>query len=138
MDKMELMQPTEDDMVKVCECLDSIKKTELSRQKTCKHIPLSRINLMFKNFGYVPTNNSLKYSYSKKFDPTVFGMDLDGDVITASSKNPFKRKYRYELVVDVLHKYFVIIRKVHIYRGFCTNVYCADTSYMFSKMKEEK
>lgn len=133
---MELMQPTEDDMVKVCDCLDGIEKTELSRKKSAKHIPLSRINLMFKNFGYVPNTNS--YAYSKKFDPTVFGMDLDGDVITASSKNPFKRKYRYELVVDVLHKYFIIIRKVHIHRGFCANVYCADTSYMLSKMKEGK
>lgn len=131
-----LMQPTEDDMVKVCECLDSIKKTELSREKACKHIPLSRINSMFKNFGYYgPMVNG--WVHSKKFVPGVLGMDLDGDVITASSKNPFKRKYRYELCVDVEHKYFVIIRKVHIYRGFCANVYCAKTSYELSKMKKE-
>ena len=132
---MELMQPTEEDMLKVCDCLDSIKKTELSRKNSAKHIPLSRINLMFKNFGYAPNNS---YVYSKRFDPAVLGMDLDGDVITASSRNPFKYKYRYELVIDVLHKYFVIIRKVYIYRGFCANVYCAETSYTLSKMKEGK
>ena len=134
-----LMQPTEDDMVKVCECLDSIKKTELSREKACKRIPLSRINSMFKNFGYYgSTVNGYGWVHSKKFDPGAFGMDLDGDVITASSKNPFKRKYRYELVVDVKNKYFVIVRKVHIYRGFCANVYCAKTSHELSKMKEGK
>ena len=132
---MELMQPTEDNMVNVWDCLDSIKKTELSRQKACKHIPLNRINLMFKNFGYVPNNS---WVHSKKFDPGVLGMDLDGDVITASSRNPFKRKYRYGLVIDVKHNYFVIIRKVHIYRGFCVNVYCAKTSHELSKMKEGK
>ena len=75
------------------------------------HIPLNMINLMFKNFEN-ELNNSR--TYSKKFNHTILGIDVDSDVITATSKNPFKRKYRYELVVDVLQKYFVIIGKVNI------------------------
>ena len=75
------------------------------------HIPLNMINLMFKNFEN-ELNNSL--IHSKKFDPTILGIDVDSDVITATSKNPFKHKYRYELVIDVLRNYFVIIGKVNI------------------------
>ena len=59
------------------------------------HIPLNMINLMFKNFEN-ELNNSR--TYSKKFDPTILGIDIDSDVITATSKNPFKYKYRGELI----------------------------------------
>lgn len=83
--------------------LRSIKQTEIGRSETCKHIPLKYINFMFKDFGYVPSN---RFIQSKKFNPCVLGMDLDGDVITATSRNPFKSKYIYELVVDVEKKIF--------------------------------
>lgn len=76
------------------------------------HIPLNMINLMFKNFENELNNNS--QTHSKKFNPTILGIDVDSDVITATSKNTFKHKYRYELVVDILQKYFVIIGKVNI------------------------
>lgn len=90
--------------------LHSFKRTDINRSKTCKHIPLKYINFMFKNFEYVPNNSFVR---SKKFDPIILGIDTDDDVIVASSKNPFKCKYRYELVVDVLQKYFVVVRIVH-------------------------
>ena len=70
--------------------LHSFKRTDINRSKTCKHIPLKYINFMFKNFEYFA---SISFIHSKRFDPYVFGMNLDGDIITAKSKNPFKSKY---------------------------------------------
>ena len=102
--------------------LRSIKQTEIGRSETCKHIPLKYINFMFKDFGYVPSN---RFIQSKKFNPCVLGMDLDGDVITATSRNPFKSKYVYELVVDVKRKYFTIVRIMHYTNNFCYNDYLA-------------
>jgi hypothetical protein len=64
---------------------------------------------MFKNFGYVPSN---RYICFKRFKPSVLGMDLDGDIITAESRNPFKSKYYYELMVNVKRKYFAIVRYI--------------------------
>ena len=78
--------------------LRSFKRTDINRSETCKHIPLKYINIMFKNFEYLP---SISVIHSKRFDPYVFGMDLDGDIIIAKTRNPFKSKYCYELVVDV-------------------------------------
>jgi hypothetical protein len=92
--------------------LKSIEKTEIHELKKHKHISLRFINLLFKNFCYIPTTGQLLVY--RKFS-TNNGMDLDGDIINATSKNPFKSKYRYELCVDVLHKYFVIVRKVRIH-----------------------
>ena len=102
--------------------LHSFKRTEINRSKTCKHIPLKYINFMFKDFGYVPSNRLIQ---SKKFNPRAFGMDLDGDVITATSRNPFKSKYGYELVVDVERKNFTIDRIIHYTNNYCYNDYIA-------------
>lgn len=110
------------DNIKIKNFLRSIKQTEISRSETCKHIPLKYINFMFKDFGYVPSNRLIQ---SKKFNPRAFGMDLDGDVITATSRNPFKSKYVYELVVDVERKYFTIVRIMHYTNNFCYNDYLA-------------
>lgn len=102
--------------------LRSFKRTDTSRSKTSKHIPLKYINFMFKDFGYVPYNSFIR---SKKFDPRTLGMDLDGDIITAKSKNPFKSKYVYELAVDVERKYFSIIRIKHYTNEFLYRDYLA-------------
>jgi len=110
------------DNIKIKNFLRSIKQTEIGRSETCKHIPLKYINFMFKDFGYVPSN---RFIQSKKFNPCVLGMDLDGDVITATSRNPFKSKYVYELVVDVERKYFTIVRIMHYTNNFCYNDYLA-------------
>ena len=60
--------------------LHSFKQTDISRSETCEHIPLKYINFMFKNFEYVSNNSFVR---SKRFNPRVLGMDLDGDIITA-------------------------------------------------------
>ena len=78
--------------------------------KQCKRIPLKYINVMFKNFEYFA---SISFTHSKRFDPNVFGMNLDGDIITAESRNPFKSKYCYRLAVNIKRKYFTIVRIVH-------------------------
>lgn len=90
--------------------LNSFKRTDISRSETCEHIPLKYINFMFKNFGYVPNNSAV---HSKRFNPRVLGMDLDGDIITAKSRNPFKSKHCYVLAVDIKRKYFAIVRIIH-------------------------
>lgn len=102
--------------------LHSFKRTDINRSETCKHIPLKYINIMFKNFEYLP---SISVIHSKRFDPYVFGMDLDGDIIIAKSRNPFKSKYCYELVVNVERKYFTIVRIVHYKNNMCYNDYLA-------------
>ena len=73
--------------------LRSFKRTDINRSETCKHIPLKYINIMFENFEYFPSITS--YIRSKRFDPYIFGTDLDGDIIIAKSRNPFKSKYCY-------------------------------------------
>ena len=90
--------------------LHSFKQTDISRSETCEHIPLKYINFMFKNFEYVSNNSFVR---SKRFNPRVLGMDLDGDIITAESRNPFKQKYCYELAVNIKRKYFAVVRIVH-------------------------
>lgn len=102
--------------------LRSFKQTDISRSETCKRIPLKYINFMFKDFGYVPGNS---FIHSKRFDPGVLGMDLDGDVITAKSRNPFKTKYDYELVVNVESKCFTIVRIAHCTNGYYYHDYLA-------------
>ena len=102
--------------------LRSFKRTDINRSETCKHIPLKYINIMFKNFEYLP---SISVIHSKRFDPYVFGMDLDGDIIIAKTRNPFKSKYCYELVVNVGRKYFTIVRIVHYKNNMCYNDYLA-------------
>ena len=102
--------------------LRSFKRTDINRSETCKHIPLKYINIMFKNFEYLP---SISVIHSKRFDPYVFGMDLDGDIIIAKTRNPFKSKYCYELVVNVERKYFTIVRIVHYKNNMCYNDYLA-------------
>ena len=102
--------------------LRSFKRTDINRSETCKHIPLKYINIMFKNFEYLP---SISVIHSKRFDPYVFGMDLDGDIIIAKTRNPFKSKYWYELVVNVERKYFTIVRIVHYKNDMCYNDYIA-------------
>ena len=102
--------------------LRSFKRTDINRSETCKHIPLKYINIMFKNFEYL---QSISVIHSKRFDPYVFGLDLDGDIIIAKSRNPFKSKYCYELVVDVERKYFTIVRIVHYKNNMCYNDYLA-------------
>lgn len=105
--------------------LRSFKRTDINRSKTCKHIPLKYINFMFKDFEYVPGNSVI---HSKRFDPGVLGMDLDGDVIIAKSRNPFKSKYNYELVVNVETKCFAIVRITHCANGYCYHDYIAKRS----------
>lgn len=92
------------------------KRTDINRSKSCEHIPLKYINFMFKNFGYVPNNSFIR---SKKFDPCVLGMDLDGDIITAESRNPFKSKYYYELAVNVEKNYFTVVRVTYNINNIC-------------------
>ena len=65
---------------------------------------------MFKNFGYVPNNS---FVHSKRFNPCVLRMDLDGDIVIAESRNLFKSKYHYELAVDIKRKYFTVVRIAH-------------------------
>ena len=98
--------------------LHSFKRTDINRSKTCKHIPLKYINVMFKNFEYF---TSISAIHSNRFDPNVFGMNLDGDIITAKSRNPFKSKYCYGLAVNVKRKYFTIVRIVHYKNNMCYN-----------------
>ena len=119
---MELTQQLPDDNISIKNFLRSFKRTDISRSETCKHIPLKYINFMFKDFGYVPGNSFIQ---SKKFNPRTFGMDLDGDIVTAKSRNPFKTKYDYELVVDVERKYFAIVRIMHCTNGFSYHDYLA-------------
>ena len=102
--------------------LRGFKRTDISRSETCEHIPLKYINFMFKNFGYVPNNSFVR---SKKFNPRVLGMDLDGDIITAESRNPFKSKYYYELAVDVERRYFTIVHIIHYKNNIRYNDYMA-------------
>lgn len=109
--------------------LRSFKRTNINRSETCEHIPLKYINFMFKNFGYV-SNNS--FVHSKRFNPCVFRMDLDGDIITAESRNPFKSKYYYELVVDIKRKYFAVVRIVHYKNDICYNDYIAKSPHEVS------
>ena len=90
--------------------------------KQCKRIPLKYINVMFKNFEYFA---SISFTHSKRFDPNVFGMNLDGDIITAESRNPFKSKYCYRLAVNIKRKYFTIVRIVHYKNNMCYNDYLA-------------
>ena len=84
---------------------------------------------MFKNFEYFA---SISFTHSKRFDPNVFGMNLDGDIITAESRNPFKSKYYYYyyyyygLAVNVKRKYFTIVRIVHYKNNMCYNDYIAE------------
>ena len=78
---------------------------------------------MFKNFEYFA---SISFTHSKRFDPNVFGMNLDGDIITAESRNPFKSKYCYGLAVNVKRKYFTIVRIVHYKNNMCYNDYIAE------------
>lgn len=88
--------------------LHSFKRIVISRSETCERIPLKYINFMFKNFGNIPNNSFVR---SKRFIPSVLGMDLDGDIVTAESRNPFKSKYCYELMVDIKGKYFAVVRR---------------------------
>ena len=103
--------------------LRSFKRTDINRSETCKHIPLKYINFMFKNFEYF---RSISVIHSNRFDPNVFGMNLDGDIITAKSRNPFKSKYCYGLAVNVKRKYFTIVRIVHYKNNMCYNDYVAE------------
>ena len=105
--------------------LRSFKLTDISRSETCDHIPLKYINFMFKNFGYVPNNSVV---HSKRFNPRVLGMDLDGDIITAKSRNPFKSKYCYVLAVDIKRKYFVVVRAMHYKNDMLNHDYIAKRS----------
>ena len=100
------------DSAETIDILKSIEKTEINEMKKRKHIPLRFINLLFKDFCYIPvTGQLLPY---RKFS-TIVGIVSDGDILNATSKNPFKSKYRYELCVDIMHNYFVIVRKVRIH-----------------------
>ena len=106
--------------------LHSFQRTDINRSETCKRIPLKYINVMFKNFVYFAS--SISFIHSKRFDPNVFGMnlDVDGDIITAESRNPFKSKYCYWITVDVKRKYFTIVRIVHYKNNMCYNDYIAE------------
>lgn len=103
--------------------LHSFKQTDINRSETCKRIPLKYINVMFKNFEYFA---NISFTHFKRFDPNVFGMNLDGDIITAKSRNPFKSKYCYGLAVNVKRKYFTIVRIVHYKDNMCYNDYIAE------------
>lgn len=103
--------------------LHSFKQTDINRSETCKRIPLKYVNVMFKNFEHFA---SISFIRSKRFDPNVFGMDLDGDIIIAKSRNPFKSKYCYGLAVNVERKYFTIVRIVHYKNNMCYNDYVAE------------
>ena len=103
--------------------LHSFKQTDINRSETCKRIHLKYINVMFKNFEYFA---SISFTHSKRFDPNVFGMNLDGDIITAESRSPFKSKYCYGLAVNVKRKYFTIVRIVHYKNNMCYNDYIAE------------
>ena len=104
--------------------LHSFQRTDINRSETCKRIPLKYINVMFKNFEYFAS--SISFIRSKRFDPNVFGIDLDGDIITAESRNTFKSKYCYELAVNVKRKYFTIVRIVHYKNNMCYNDYIVE------------
>ena len=103
--------------------LHSFKQTDINRSETCKRIPLKYINVMFKNFEYFA---SISFTHSKRFDSNVFGMNLDGDIITAKSRNSFKSKYCYGLAVNVKRKYFTIVRIVHYKNNMCYNDYIVE------------
>lgn len=109
------MEFTEDDK----NVINSIKRTEMRKMDEVKKEPLWKLNLVFTDFEiFLRNGKPLKWFSWKKAAP----LDIDGDIITCRKRfHKFNRRKnsvtRYEICVDVLHKYYCVIKERTFYKG---------------------
>ena len=99
--------------------IKSIKITDMHKINKIKKEPLWKLNLIFTDFEILFRNGKpLKWFTFKKAAP----IDIDGDIIICRKRfHKYNRKKnsvtRYEIYVDVMHKYYSVVRKNTFYKG---------------------